>query len=410
MPNLASGAATFDVATARVEYLPKLIKTVATRCPLVTNYMDTMTKGGSRLEFFDQALPTGNVQLNGAYTSGSGTITIDAPTASNPYTIIPGVTQFATRTSVPLVWVVTAYNSGTYTATVSVVSGTDTNVADNTVLDLQRSTPIGSPFANISDVHYATSDYNYIENYNFELAIDNLHSAGRFVSATENELTFANQLQNNMSMIAKILEKKFLRGARSAGTGGVTQNGNTVQAGNGSTMGGILQAMAARGGITNTDATPISEDFLESIMIQLDNNGAFNNIDERVKTYGIDMVDAYCSPSQLGSLNKLTRLQRAPDAFYGENEKTGGTAGTWNHKIIAYGKLITFQVSDAMTNSEILFVPKGKSLLSLKVMRFAEEQPELNIGDAKRRLYATTATASVTNPWCLAYANSLTTL
>ncbi len=410
MSNLASGAATFDALTARPEYVAKLIKTVATRCPLVTNYMKSIQSGGSRLEFFDQALPTGNIQLNGTYTAGSGTITIDAPTASNPYTIIPGVTLFATRTSVPLKFSITAYNSSNYTATVSVISGTDTTLADNTVLDLDRSTAIGSPFANISDTHYATSDYNYIENYNFELAIDNLHSAGRFLSVTDNELTFENQLQGNLSMITKILEKKFFRGARSAGTGGVTQNGNTVQAGNGSTMGGILQALAARGGIANTDAVPISEDLLESIATQMDDNGAFNGIDERVKKYGVDGVDVYCSSNTLGDLNKLTRLQRAPQAFYGEADKVGGTAGTWNHKIIAYGKLMEFQVSDAFTDSELLFVPKGRDLLSLNVMRFAEEQPELNIGDAKRRLYATTATAKITNPWNIAYCSGLVSL
>lgn len=409
MANLSSGAATFDIVTARPEYISKLIQTVATRCPLVTNYMKAKRTGGSRIEFFDHALPNGTVTVSAstAYTAGSGTITLQAPAVANPYKIIPGITVLATRASTPLKLRVTAWNPSTYVANVVVVSGTDATIAVSTVLDLDRSTAIGSAFSNTNDVNYRTSDYNYIENFNFELAIDNMHSEGRFISATDNELSFESQYKNNIPAIVKIMEKKFLRGTRAVGSDNTAQNGNTVQAGEGSTMGGILQAMSARGGIVSSSTSYLSEDFVASAFRQMDDVGAFSMPDAKVKSYSVDEADIYCSPVMLEGFNKLTRLTRSPDAAYGESQKIGGTLGTWTHEILAYGKKGTIQVSDAFTDNEILIVPKGKDLLELQVMRFAEEQPELNVGDAKRRLYATTTTARISNPWCLFYANAV---
>ena len=411
MANLGSGAATFDIVTARPEYISKLIQTVAVRCPLVTNYMKAKRTGGSRIEFFDHALPNGTVTLSAsiAYTAGSGTIVLQAPPVANPYKIIAGVTVLATRAATPIKFRVTAWNPATYTASVVVVSGTDANIAVSTVLDLDRSSSIGAAFTNTNDVNYRTSDYNYIENFNFELAIDNMHADGRFISATDNELTFEQQYKNNIPAIVKILEKKFLRGTRSVGTDNTTANGNIVQVGEGSTSGGILAAMSARGGIVSSNTVVLSEDFISSAFRQMDDVGAFSMPDAKVKSYSVDEADIYCHPIMLDGFNKLVRLSRSLDAAYGQSEKVGGTLGTWSHEILAYGKKGTIQVSDAFGENEILIVPKGKDLLELQVMRFAEEQPELNIGDAKRRLYATTSTARISNPWCMFYANAVVT-
>lgn len=410
MPNIASGAQTFDSLAAKLQVIDALVKTSNLNAPILTDYMSPVGELGSRTEWFDQALPTGKVVLASAYTAGSGTIVLSAPTIINNYTIKPGITQLQTTGSTPLIFTVNAWNSATNTATVTVTSGSDANIASGSNLYLTRSNAMGSSFDVISDTYYATSDFNYLENFFHQIIIANPQKEGR-ITTHVNENTFANQLENLMPEIIRTLEVKALKNSRGAGTGGATRNGNIIQSGNGSTSGGILAAMQARSGYVTASSAPISEDLLETDMIQLRNRGAFTTIDKRVREFGLGVCNAYCSEATFGDVNKLVRLERAPDAFFALSEKKGGLAGTFATAYIANGVIVNFKISQAIEDNEILYIPqRAEKLINVDVLRMAEEQPALANGDNEIRMYATTWLTRVACPWLLGYRSGLVRL
>jgi len=405
MPLVKNDAATFDSVAAKTEIIEQLVKTSKVYAPIFESFVTPVGEMGSRTEWFDQALPTGDVKLDGQYTAGDTTMTFDAPTLRDPYAVKTGVHQVRTQNNSAL-YNITDFDPATFTATVSLAQGTDSNIGDNTKLYLLRDGEIGDDFGSQSDVFYATSDFNYLSNFSYTIRISNPHRKGQLKYHIE-ELTFDNQLENNIPDAVRNLERRIIRDFRVQGAGAASRNGNDIQAGNGSRSGGIIDLANARGMYTaSAGSAAISEDLLETDMIELRNRGAFTTINERTRTYQSSYCKAYVSEETLGDLNKLIRLQRAPDAFYSEREKMNGTAGTFGYAVEVNGVIIEFFVSDGVSDNEILYVPQD-FLIEVKLLRMLEEQQELPGGDNEVRMYNCTWSTCVKNPWLLGLRTNL---
>lgn len=407
MPNSVS-AATFDSAAAKLEILEGLVKTAKVYAPIFQTYMKVKSKSGSRIEWFDQNLGNGNVTLSSAYTSGSGSMVITAPSVVAPYSIKINVHQVQTQNG-SAVYNITNYNSGTNTLTVSLAAGADANLANGTTLFLTRAAELGGNASSDPDLTTVTSDFNYISNYQFTLKLANPNKNGQ-LSYHYDDLTFANQLENYMPEAIRTIERRIVKDFRTLGTGSTTRNSNTIQSGNNSRAGGIVNLANARGLYTaSSGSVALNEDILTTDMITLRDRGAFSKVSDKARAMGKAYCKAFCTNATLGDVNKLIRIGRDPSAFFGAGDKFGGTAGTFGNMIIADGVAIEFLPSDGMADNEILYVPDD-DCIEIPVIRFMEEQEPIPGGDNETRVYSTTYSAVVKSPWKLGYRSNLVRL
>tara|TARA_R110000822_G_scaffold75493_5_gene181617 strand:+ start:948 stop:2174 length:1227 start_codon:yes stop_codon:yes gene_type:complete len=408
MPLLSNNTATFDSVGAKLEILSSLVKTSKVYAPIVQNHMTMKSETGSRIEWADQNLGNGSVVLNGAYTAGAGSVVIDASSLVAPYSIKTGVHQLQVPNN-SAIYNITAYDSATNTLTITLDQGTDASLSDNTELWLIRNGEIGEDAGSQNDVAYATSDYNYLSNFSFVIRISNMNENGQLLYHFD-EITFENQLQNNVPEAIRTLERRTVKDYRVQGTGAAGRNGNAVQSGNGSRAGGIITLANARGLYTaSTGSAALSEDILETDMINLRQRGAFTTLSERTRDMGMSYCKVYCNEITLGDLNKLTRIQRAPEAFYAQSDKIGGKGGTFTNAICVNGVILEFLPSDAMANNEILYVPQD-DLIELRVVRMLEEQPKIERGDNSIKMFSVTYTTVVKSPWLLGHRSNLVRL
>lgn len=408
MPLLSNGTATFDSQAAKLEVLGSLVKTSKVYAPVFQEYMEMKSETGSRIEWFDQNLGNGSVTLNGAYTAGAGSMTIDASSLVAPYSIKVGVHQLQT-TNNSAIYNITAYDSGTNSLTITLDQGTDASLADNTELWLIRNSDIGEDAGSHSDVAYATSDYNYLSNFSFSIKIANMNQNGQ-LSYHFDEITFENQLQNNVPEAIRTIERRCLKDYRVQGTGATTRNSNEIQSGNGSRAGGIITLGNARGMYTaSTGSAALSEDILETDIRTLRQRGAFTTMNARTREFGMSYCKVYCNEVTLSDLNKLVRIQRAPEAFFAQSDKNGGTAGTFTRAIQVNGVILEFCPSDGMNDSELLYVPQD-DLIKVRVVRMLEEQPRLDRGDNAIKMFSVTYSVVVKSPWLLGHRSNLVRL
>lgn len=405
MPLLSNNVATFDSQAAKLEILESLVKTSRVYAPIVQNHMSMKATTGSRIEWFDQNLGDGNVTLNGAYTAGSGSMIIDASSLVAPYSIKVGVHQVQTQNN-SAIYNITDSDAAANTLTITLDQGTDASLADNTELFLIRNSEIGEDVGSQNDVAYATSDYNYLSNFSFTIRIGKMNQ-NKQLSYHFDEITFENQLQNNVPEAVRTLERRSVKDFRVQGTGAAARNSNSIQSGNGSRAGGILTLANARGLYTaSTGSAALSEDILETDMINLRQRGAFTTLSERTRDMGMSYCKVYCNEVTLGDLNKLTRIQRAPEAFFGANNNGGRPAGTFNKAIEVNGVILEFFPSDAMSNSELLYVPQD-DLIDIRVVRMLEELPEIERGDNSLKMFSVTYSVCVKSPWLLGHRSNL---
>ena len=326
---------------------------------------------------------------------------------TNPYSVIPGVTQlnFADGSAR---FNITNWDPGTYTATVTLDQGSDSTLtysaATPQYIRLTRNTNIGADMGAQSDVSYATSDYNYISNFSYTVRLSNLQKEGRLTHYID-EINFENQMANNTPDAIRNLEFRALKDFRVAGTDGQTRNGNTIQAGNGSSAGGIITLANARGMYTaSSGSAVISEDTLETDIIELRKRGAFNKVVDTERNMSMSTVKGFCTEATLGDLNKNIRMLRdASDAYTG---KMNGVLGTFATKAFVNGVMVDFEVTDGLEDNEILYVPRD-DLIEVRVLRMLEEEEPIFGGDNEARMYNVTYSVCVKNPWLLGHRSNL---
>lgn len=402
-----NGAVTINDSVAfKEQVFTDLLRSAKVHAPVLEKYMKAVPEMGSKLQWFQQALEQGTVQLNGAYTAGDATMTIDAPTTVNPFVVYPGSSQVMTEDG-GAVYDITAVNDAQTLITITFSVGTDVNLTDNTELFLVMNDDIGSDFGAQNNAVFASSDINFVGNMSDTLRIANPIADGRFLDLGFNEGSFEHQVSNNLPRTIRALERRVIKDIRTAGSNANTSNGFTRTAGTGSRPGGIVSFINSGGGFTPTNSTPIGEDVLEADMIALRDRGAFTQITDRTRNMTMSTVDAYISEETLGDINKLVRLERAPEIFL--EKKMNGTAGTWVTSFTVNGVIIDFNVSDGMTDSEILYIPRAEDV-EIPVLRLYEEQPEDNAGDNTKKMYTTTFSVKASRPFLMGHRTNLTRL
>ncbi len=408
MPIPSNNVAFADSVLAKEEILSELIKTSRVYAPLVTNKMEMVGEMSTRIEWADQTLGNDSVYLSSPYTAASGVMVVDASSLVRPYSIKVGVHQLQTPSGTAL-YQITGYNSTTNTINVTLLDGADANLASGAQLWLSRGNGIGEDAPAINDVQFATSDYNYISNFSFAVAISNPDKNGQLKYHFK-EITFDNQLENNMPEAIRTLERRAWKDFRRAGTGAATRNGNTIQAGYNSRAGGVITLASARGLYTaSLGSAVISEDLHAEDIAELRLRGAFTTINEKTRDMGLSYCRVYCNPAALGDFNKYVRINRAPEAFYGAPEKFGGTAGTFGYTVDVDGVRLEYTPTDGLAPNEI-FYDTDEDLIKIKVLRMMEEQEPIYRGDNEIRTYQVSYTTTVSSPIKLGYRSNLVRL
>lgn len=400
-----NNVATFDSQAAELEILSSLVKTSRVYAPVVQNHMTMVPQVGSRVEWFDQNLGNNTVTLSSNYTAGDGEIVISASSLVSPYSIKVGVHQVQTKNN-SAIYNITAYDSGTNTLTVTLAHGSDANIASGTELYLIRNSNIGEDFPTTNDTQFATSDYNYLSNFSFVVRINNMSKNNQLKYHFE-EISFENQLQNNIPEAIRTLERRAIKDFRVQGSGAGARNGNTIQGGDGARAGGILTLASARGLYTaSSGSAAFSQTILDTDMRTLRLRGAFSQLNERTRDMGLKYCKAYCGDAVISDVNKSVAFQRAPESFYDKLDKIGGQAGTFTNLYIGDGVVVDFQPSDGFADNEVLYVPQD-DLIEVRVVRMMEEQPALNNGDNEIRMYNVTYSTTVKSPYLLGYRSNL---
>lgn len=397
-----------DAFTYKEGVYEDIVRTSRVYAPILMNHMNRVSKYASKIQWFQQALSQGEVTLASGYTAGDSTITVSAPTNVNPFDteLKPGVSQLRTEDG-SLTWDVTAVNSTNTVITVSVSQGTDANVANASKLYIIRKDNIGADFGPQNDISTSSTDINYLTNFSQTISIANPVANGSFKHFGENELSFEQQLENNMPLIIRNIERGLVKGQRVQGNNAKTGSGFTRTSGTDSEAGGIISYINAGGGYTASTSAAISEDVLETDIIELRERGAFTTMSASEREYGITYCDAYISEATLGDLNKLIRLERPPEKTLSSQEN--GLFGTFSHEYTVNGVRVRFHISDGISDSEVLYIP-NKDYIDAQIMRLAEEQPERNDGDNTKKLYTTTYSLCVKAPWILGHRTNLTRL
>jgi hypothetical protein len=407
MPNPQNGAALFDSSQATIEVLDTLVKTSRVYAPLTKNHMESISSTGTKTEWPDQNLGNDRLTLSAGYTAGALVFTVNASSIAVPYNIKIGVHQLRTRNR-SATYNVVSYNPASNTVGVTLANGTDANLASGTELWFIRNGAVGNDAPAINDVWFSTKDYNFFSNFYFNISLSNPDVNGQFKYDIK-EMSFANQLENSIPEGIRTLERRAFRDSRIQGTGAATgTQGNIIQMGNGASAGGIIDLATARGMYTATGGTvAFSEDMLSTDIRQIRLNGAFSTLSSRAREFGVrKYVRAYCGDSILTYANKLTRLQRAPEAFLSAADRDGGTAGTFVRKFIVDDAIVEFEPTDGLADNEIFYCPDD-SLIGIPVLRMFEEQPEIFRGDNRSIMYPVTYSTRVSSPWKLGFRDNV---
>ena len=409
MANPNSGALTYNDSLLNKEYVyPDIVRSSRVYAPFLMNHMKGVSKYNSKMQWFQQAISQGTVTISSNYTASDATISVTAPSNYSPFDteIKANVSQLVTQDG-SLRFNVTAVN-GTFTVlTVSVASGTDTNLAAGTKLFISRRGDIGDDFGTQNDISTATTDYNFITSFSHTLKIANPIADGSFENFGENELSFSRQLENLYPTVIRNMERGLLKDSRIEGANPKSGAGFTRTAGTGAQAGGLVSFISSGGGYTiSSGLAALTESTLITDMGNLRDRGAFTNPSAMERSYGGDTCDAYISPATLGDINKLVRLERDDKAL---SAQENGKFGTFVTQVIADGVLVSFYLSDGIADNEVIYIPK-KEYIEAKVMRLAEEQPELPGGDNTKKMFATTFSLCVKAPWILGHRTNLVRL
>jgi len=387
-----------DSFTQKEKVYEDILRTSRVYAPFTMNHMKQVSEMHSKIQWFHQAISQGTVTLSSAYTAGAGSFTVTAPSNYNPFDneLKASVSYLRTEDG-SATYEVTAVNAAYTSITVTLSTGSDANLASGAKLYIIRKEDIGGDFGAQNDTATATTDINYITNFTHTISIANPVADGSFQHFGQNELSYEQQLANKMPEIIRMIERGGLKGERTQGSNPATSGGFTRTAGTGSEAGGVTSFISSGGGYSTTGSA-ISEDILETDLIQLRDRGAFSAMSSYDRDLGVPTCDVYLSETMLGDLNKLVRLERPAEKTL--SSQSGGTFGTWCYEYLINGIKCKFYVSDAASDTELIYVP-NKENIELRIMRLAEQQPERNDGDNTKRLYATTFSLCAKAPWTL---------
>ncbi|NQY78960.1 MAG: hypothetical protein HRT47_01460 [Candidatus Caenarcaniphilales bacterium] len=404
MPNSVNGALSINDAVTQKELVyPEIVKTSRVWAPVLMDHMGSVSKIGSKSQWFQQAISQGFVTLSAPYTIGDSTVSVDAPSNYNPFDteIKDGVSVLST-TDGSYKMSITDHN-GTFTSfDVSNKNGTPADLPAGTKLYIQRDAEVGSGFGSNNDTSVSKTDFNFFTNFDHDIRIANPIKDGRFEHFGANELDFANQEENLLPTVIRQLEQRVIKDSRIEGSNPITGAGMTRTSGNGAQAGGIYHYINAGGGYTMTSGTSaLTEGTLEQDMIALRKRGAFTNMSSYDRSYAYSNCDAIISETTLSDIQSQIRLQR---------ENAQGADGGLGSDLAPFAKVngvkVNFKVSDGMEDNEVLYIT-DKQKIKVDVLRLFEQESEWVDGDSTVRKYVTTVTTSIKAPWTLGYRTNL---
>ncbi len=382
--------------------MPKLNIRSAAYAPYLDKYMVRVPKLGTREIWFNEKYTNDIVQLNGAYTAGGGTLVFDAPTASKPYQITQGATHVKTKSG-SAVYKITDWNSGTNTATISLVYGSDANIADNTELFLAYYDEYAADFGDNGDeVQFATSDINYPTISYRRLKSGDANEEGKLVDVGVNDANIRSQEKKFYVSARRQFERDLFYNTKTEGSNPATRQSNKISSGLNSLAGGLAGTISAQGGSVpdNTGSTAITEDGLTDDVEFIRKAGGFNDLlDMQRNEDGLNVVDLYLSEERLSDLQKIVKPERA------ENQKslsaqTGGVFGSWTTRFIAGGAEVRCHVSSGVIPNQYFMIPAGAEI-EHKFMYYFDKINIGKTGHNTKCMYASIFTTCVPNAFTM---------
>lgn len=367
---------------------PKLDIKAAFYTPYLNKYRILVPQIGSREIFFNEFLSNNVVTLDSAYTASSGTMVLEASTNINPYKVTENVTHFKTKDGAA-VYKVTAWNSGTRTATITLVNGSDSSLADETELYLVKYDTYGTDFGtgNGDELQFSTSDINYPTFIYERIKSADGNEDGKFTDVGMNEATISHQEKKMYAQHVLQLERDLFYNVKAAGTGAATRQSNTITSGLDSFSGGLAQFIAASGRVVdNASATPISEsDIITDVEYIREVGGLTNYMNYERGENQMSEIDLYCSEASLSDINKFIRLERDEKAL---SAQTNGQFGSWGTRLIANGAYVNVKVSSGVKTRDYFMVPAGAEI-EHKFMYFWDKIAIGKTGHNQKYMYVT---------------------
>ena len=396
-----------DARTYMEDVQSDIIKTSGVRAPFLMKHMATVSKMGSKVQWFQQAISRGVLTLTGSYSAGGTTFTVAAPTRANPFDveIKPGITRLVNQSG-SAKWLVTGANGAFTSLTVQLLSGYSdpTTLAVGTQLFTDRAGEIGDGFGSNNDISLAGSDYNFYSNFFHDIQIAGPVANGKFNYAGINELDFSNQEENLLPTIIRMMERKALKDIRLEGSNPLTADGFTRTSGTGAQAGGLKFYIENSGGYTVTGGSAsLTEATVEADVISLRDRGALQGPKVFTRPTDLSNIDMYVSENGLSALQSQVRFQR-------ENAQNsdGGLGSSQAYHMLVNGCKLNAIVSDGVGDNEVFYVPVVNDVIQINVMRMFEKVGNpVEDGDGIKQKYGTTFTECVKAPWTLGYRNNL---
>lgn len=380
-----------------------------TYTPYMNKYKTMVSEFGSRLIWFNESLSDNVVKLDASYTAGAGTMVLQAATNKNPYQVTEGITHLET-TDGAAVYKVTAWNSGTRTATISLVKGSDGSLADTTELYIAQYGEAGEDFGADSDnLQFSFTDINYPTFIYHRLKSADVNEEGKFSNVGVDEAVISHHERKKYVQNLKQIERNLFYSVKAAGTGPATREGNTITAGLNSKTGGLAQVIASQGGqvTDHSHGTPISEDLLIRNVEYIRSTGALTELMSNTRDENtLNMIDCYTTEEGLSDMNKFVRFERDDKAL---SAQTNGEFGTWATVFNVGGAKVRVGVTSGVRGRDLFMLP-AQADIEVPFIYFFDEILIGKTGHNTKKMYVTAFNQKVCNAFTMTHDKNLAAL
>ena len=379
--------------------------------PYLNKYKKMVAKMGSREVWFNEALSNNVVQLNGAYTAGSGTMTLDAPTTRNPYKVTENVTHIKTQDDAA-VYKITAFNTSTYIATIVLVWGSDSSLADNVELYLGKYDRYAAEYGVVNEgdeLQFSTSDINYPTFIYDRLKSADGNEDGRWVDVGMNEASIAHQEDKLYAQLLLQLERDLFYSTKTEGSNPATRQANKLTAGLDSRMGGLSGFVLAQGGriVDNTSVTPVSEaDIISDVEYIREAGGLTSFLDFERNESQLGEIDMWVHEVTLSDIQKFIRLERDEKAL---SKQVNGDFGSWAIRLIANGAYVNVRSTSGVKRNDYFMTPANADI-EHKFLYFFDKIMIGKTGHNEKCMYGTAVTSKVANGFTMVQRKNLARL
>lgn len=401
---------TLNTGSTFQEGIKPQIEILAAQYTPYLNKYRTMTKIGSREIWYNESLSNNKVTLDSAYTAGSGSMVLEAPTLLNPFKVTANVTRIESQDG-SAVWKVTAWNSGTNTATITLEYGSDANQADATVLYMTKYDTYGADFGSGDgdELQFSTTDINYPTFIYHRIKSASGNEEGKFLTVGVDEAQISHQEKKLYTQNIVQLERNLFYSVKAAGSSPATRQSNTITAGLNSKAAGLATLINGQGGrvVDNTSTSAVSEaDIIADIEYVREVGGLTNMMSFDRGENNMGVVDIYCSEKTLSDINKFVRLERDQKAL---SSQTNGVFGSWSTRLIGNGCYANITVTSGVKDNDYFIVPANADIKH-KFIYFFDKVQIGKTGHNEKLMYVTGYTTCAANAFSFVHRKNLARL